>query len=78
MCPIFGQPFLTGVDPGSMTYSAVTQPPGRSSLNHAGTSAVIHAVHNTIVFPCSHNTDPAGVCVKPRVTLIFLNSCSAR
>jgi hypothetical protein len=67
VCPIFGHSFRLGVDAGSMTYSAVTQPPGRSGFIHGGSSGVIDAVHQTIVFPCCHRTDPPGVAVKFRL-----------
>ena len=70
VCPIFGQAFRCGVEAGSITYSAVSQPPGRVSLNHGGSSCVIDAVHQTTVRPCSQRTDPAGVRVKFRVILM--------
>jgi hypothetical protein len=65
--PVLGHGLRWGVDAGSITYSAVTHPPGRSSRNHGGTSREREAVQRTTVFPCSHRTDPAGVFVNPRV-----------
>jgi hypothetical protein len=69
VCPIFGHSFRRGVLAGSITYSAVTHPPGLSSLIHGGTSGVIDAVHHTIVFPCCQSTDPPATSVKLRVIL---------
>ena len=65
--PILGHSFRRGVEAGSITYSAVTHPPGRSSFIHGGSSGVTEAVHQTIVLPCFHRIDPAGVAVKSRV-----------
>src|SRR5687767_10795761 len=69
VCPVFGQGLRCGVLAGSITYSAVNHPPARSGANHGGTSAVTDAVQSTIVPPCSHNTDPAGVFVNARFTV---------
>src|SRR5690348_1824793 len=53
-----------------MTYSAVIHPPGLDSfVIHGGSSGVIEAVHQTIVPPCFHKTDPPGVAVKLRVSV---------
>ena len=50
------------LDPGSMAYSAVTQPrpPSRS---HRGTSGSNEAVHSTRVRPISMSTDPGVISV---------------
>src|SRR5688500_3493048 len=77
VCPIFGHPLRCGVDAGSITYSHVVHPPGRSSLNHGGTSRVTDAVQSTTVSPCCHSTDPAGVFVKFRWTVTFRSSSTA-
>lgn len=51
VCPIFGQGFRCGVDPGNITYSAVTHPPARRSSNQGGNSAATDTVQSTTVFP---------------------------
>ena len=68
VCPVLGQALRCGVEAGSITYSAVSHPPGRFSRNQGGVSPVTDAVHSSTVSPCSHSTDPAGVRVKFRVT----------
>lgn len=66
VCPVRGHCLRCGVDAGSITYSAVTHPPGLVSGIHGGKSAEIDAVHQTIVLPCVHMTDPAACSVKDR------------
>src|SRR5205085_7851471 len=58
--PVLGQALRCGVDAGSMTYSAVIQPPGRDGPNQGGNSCATDAVHQTTVPPCSHRTEPAA------------------
>lgn len=66
------------MEAGSITYSAVIHPPGLSTANHGGTSGDIDAVHSTIVLPCCHNTDPAGVSVNRLVMFTGRNWSLAR
>ena len=65
--PVLGHALRWGVEAGSITYSAVIQPPGRVGGNHGGRSCVTEAVHQTTVPPCCHRTDPAAASVKRRV-----------
>jgi hypothetical protein len=56
--------FRLGVDPGSIAYSAVTQPrvarPVARSTIQSGTESATVAVHRTLVPPCAMTTLPAA------------------
>ena len=54
------------VEPGSMSYSAVTQPVPLPFF-HGGTPASKQAVHRTTVLPVRTSTDPGALCVYPRI-----------
>ena len=49
----------SGLDPGSIEYSAVTQPLPVPRI-HRGTSLATDAVHSTLVRPMLTSTDPAA------------------
>ncbi len=65
------------VAPGSMAYSAVSQP-SPEPLRQRGTPSVTLAVHITRVSPKSISTEPAGWEVKPRVMTTGRSSSSVR
>ena len=67
----------SGEDPGSIEYSAVTQPVPRP-LIHRGTSGSIDAVHSTRVRPKETRTDPSAISVKSRSKLMGRSSSAAR
>ncbi len=69
--------FRVCVAPGSIAYSAVSQP-SPEPLRQRGTPASTLAVHRTRVLPNSTSTDPAGWEVKPRVRLMGRSSSSSR
>src|SRR5260370_24124589 len=66
-----GRPLATSrsvrsdVEPGSIEYSAVTQPLPRPRI-HGGTRSSTDAVHSTRVLPMETSTDPAANSVKSR------------
>ena len=78
-----GLPSLTsrrtrsGDEPGSIEYSAVTQPVPRPRIQR-GTSSSIEAVHSTRVRPKLTRHDPAAISVKSRSKVIGRSSSGAR
>ena len=52
----------SGVDPGSMEYSAVTQPRPVPRIQ-GGTRSSTEAVHSTLVWPNVTSTDPGAMTV---------------
>ena len=67
----------SGLDPGSIEYSAVTQP--RPVLrSHGGTPSPSEAVHSTRVRPKETRHEPAAISVKSRWKVIGRSSSSAR
>ena len=64
-------------DPGSMEYSAVTQPLPRPRIQR-GTSSSMDAVHSTRVCPKLTRHDPAAISVKSRSNVMGRRSSGAR
>ena len=52
----------SGVEPGSMEYSAVTQPLPLPRI-HGGTRSSTEAVHSTLVWPKATSTEPGAITV---------------
>ena len=67
----------SAVEPGSIEYSAVTQPRPVPRI-HGGTRSSTDAVHRTRVRPNSTSTDPAANSVKSRVNASGRNSSGSR
>ncbi len=65
------------VEPGSIEYSAVTQP-RPLPRNHGGTRSSTDAVHSTRVLPNSTSTEPAANSVKSRVNASARRSSGSR
>ena len=64
-------------EPGSIAYSAVTQPFPVSRI-HGGTSSSSETVQRTRVRPISIKTEPGVISVKPRVIFTARSSSSVR
>ena len=75
------RPTRSGDEPGSIEYSAVTQPLPLPRI-HRGTSSSIDAVHSTRVRPKLTRHEPAAISVKSRSNVTGRNSstvcCSVR
>ena len=67
----------SGDEPGSIEYSAVTQPLPEP-FSHGGTRASTDAVHSTRVRPNSTSTDPSAISVKSRTNTTARRSSGAR
>ncbi len=67
----------SGDEPGSIEYSAVTQPLPRPRI-HRGTSSSTLAVHRTRVRPNDTRHEPSAISVKSRSNEIGRNSSAAR
>src|ERR1700728_3351848 len=67
----------SGVDPGSIEYSAVTQPFPVPRI-HGGTRSSSDAVHKTLVRPMVTSTDPGANSVKSRTKETGRSSSNAR
>ena len=67
----------SGDDPGSIWYSAVTQPLPLPRIQR-GTSSSIDAVHRTRVRPNDTSTDPGVMSVKSRSNVIGRSSAAVR
>ena len=64
----------TGVEPGSMAYSAVSQPP--LPFRKGGTPSTTEAVHKTRVRPQEISTEPAAASVKSGIMVTSRNFSS--
>ena len=62
------RPTRSGEEPGSIEYSAVTQPVPRPFIQR-GTSSSIEAVHSTLVRPIVTRQEPSAISVKSRSKL---------
>src|SRR5690606_17755246 len=67
----------SGDEPGSIEYSAVTQPLPRPRIQR-GTSSSTEAVHSTRVRPNDTRHDPRAISVKSRSNVIGRRSVGAR
>jgi hypothetical protein len=67
----------SGDEPGSIEYSAVTQPLPVPRI-HLGTSSSTEAVQSTLVRPKEISTDPAAMSVKSRSMVMGRSSSTAR
>ena len=77
MPPAASRPIRSGEDPGSIEYSAVTQP-FPDPFIHRGTSSSTEAVQSTRVRPKVTSTEPAAISVKSRSKVIGRSSPGAR